>query len=162
MSPIIDDLRIEAEIPPKPVRPGTAVEVTLSFSNVGTRARTIFLICDETYRFGQSTFELYVGPTSPLVQPPRLEGYAPTAADFHALDPGGKLGFRQTLRLPADLTPAKYTVHWVYENQVITWPDTSSTGGVGQPIPGIWVGRVAHRFVVDVQRGLSVPRGTPA
>lgn len=163
MSGIIDDLRIEAEIPPKPVRPGSSVAVTLTFSNLGTRPRTIFLIRDETYRFGQSTFELSIGSGPPLVQPPRRDGYVPTAADFHALAPQAKLQLQQTLRIPADIpAPAKHTVLWVYENEVTTWPGPTSSPTAGQPIPGIWVGRIADRFVVDVRRGrLAAVRGSP-
>jgi hypothetical protein len=161
MSPIIDDLRIEAEIPPRPLRPGSAVDVTLTFSNVGTRIRTIFLIRDESYRFGQSTLELQVGSGPPLVQPPPREGYVPTQADFHQLPPRGKLQFQQTLRIPGDLAPAKHTVHWVYENEITTWPSTPGGNTGGQPIPGIWVGRITDRFVVEVKRGRLAPRGSP-
>ena len=58
MSPIIDDLRIDAEIPPQTQRPGATVVVTLRFSNLGTGMRKLFLIGPEGYRFGQSAFHL--------------------------------------------------------------------------------------------------------
>lgn len=155
MSPIVDDLRIEAEIPPKPLWPGTAVEVTLRFLNVGGRVRTLFLICDETYRFGQSMFQLQIGSDPPLVQPPRRAGYVPSVRDFHQLAPRGQLRATQTLRLPRSIPPGKYSAHWIYENTLDQWPFPPSTG---RPIPGIWVGRIKDAFALEVTRSLLGPR----
>jgi hypothetical protein len=155
MSPIIDDLRVEAEIPPQTQRPGTAVVVTLWFSNLGTRTRTLFLIRAEAYRFGQSTFHLQLGAGPPIVQPPRQGGYTPTAADFHELGPRARLEFTQTLRLPRDTPTGKHTVQWVYHNEVDCWPSAPLPGTPGGgPIPGIWVGRIEDGFTLNVTRGL--------
>lgn len=160
MSSIVDDLRIEAEIPPRAQRPGAAVVVELRFINHGTRPRTLFVVGDESYRFGQSTFHLHVGSSAPLVQPPRRAGYVPTTADFRPLGPRSVLGLRQTLQLPRDLEPGKYEVEWVYENEVGSWPDSAApasgntssgnTSSGGQPIPGIWRGRIVDAFTIEV------------
>jgi hypothetical protein len=158
MSPIVDDLRIEAEIPPRSVRPGASVVVTLRFLNLGDRLRTLYVICQETYRFGQSTFHLQVGSDPPLVQPPRRAGYVPTAADFHQLAPRGKLELTQTLRLPRSIPPGKYSVQWVYENKVDHWPFPPNTKDAGQPIPGIWEGHIVDPFSVEVARPVVTPR----
>lgn len=158
MSPIVDDLRIEAEIPPKPMRPGTAGVITLRFSNLGARMRTLFLIGDESYRFGQSTFHLELGTGETLVQPPRRAGYVPTATDFHKVAPRGQLESTQTLRLPRSIEPGKYVVRWVYENDVKLWPSGPKFPSAGKPIPGIWVGRIEDRFEVTVERGLLIRR----
>jgi hypothetical protein len=154
MSPIIDDLRIDAEIPPQTQRPGATVVVTLRFSNLGTRLRKLFLIGPEGYRFGQSAFHLQIGSGPPLVQPPRRPGYLPTASDFHDLGPRVRLEFTQSLRLPRDITPGKYAVQWVYENVVDHWPGIPGTSVGGKPIPGIWVGRIEDAFEVQVARGV--------
>lgn len=159
MSQIIDDLRIEAEIPPKAQRPGTGVVIKLRFINVGTRPRTLYLIGDETYRFGQSTFQLHVSPLETVVQPPRRGGYVPTVADFHELPPRGLFESSQTLRLPRDIRPGKYAVEWVYENHVECWPTSPNTPSAGQAIPGIWVGRIVEPFHITVARPLLVRPG---
>ncbi len=168
MSSIVDDLRIEAEIPPKAQRPGTAVVVTLRFVNHGTRPRTLFLVRDESYRFGQSTFQLYVGTAAPLVQPPRNAGYVPTAADFHRIGPRSQLEFTQTLRLPRDLAPGQYKVEWVYENELACWPTSSSQSSAGSSagpsdgttIADLWVGRIVDPFAVEVERSVILPRSS--
>lgn len=165
MSSIVDDLRIEAEIPPKAQRPGAAVVVTLRFVNHGTRPRTLFLARDESYRFGQSTFQLYVGTGAPLVQPPRRDGYVPTAADFHRLGPRSQLEFTQTLRLPRDIAPGRYKVEWVYENELDCWPGSLSVGPSGGPSDGttiadLWVGRIVDPFTVEVERPVILPRSS--
>lgn len=160
MSPIIDDLRIEAEIPPKSVRPGSPVVVTLRFSNLGTRLRTLFLIRDETFRYGQSTFQLSVGSGPPVVQPPRRPGHVVTTADFHSLPPRGRLEFSQTLRMPRDIPLGEHAVRWVYENDLGHWPVSPNDSSSGQPIPGIWKGRIEDQFTVEVSRGLIGRRGT--
>jgi hypothetical protein len=157
MSPVIDDLRIEAEIPPKSVRPGAVVAVSLRFSNIGTRLRTLFLIVDEAYRFGQSTFQLQIGSGPPLVQPPRRAGYVPTAADFHELPPRGRLEFKQTLRLPRDIPLGDHTVLWVYDNEVSTLPQSAVTPG-GKLVAPIWVGHIEDGFTVNVMRALVTRR----
>jgi hypothetical protein len=159
MSPIIDDLQIEAEIPPRPQRPGTAVVVTLRFINVGTQVRRIYLIGSESYRFGQSMFRLHVGSGEPLVQPPRRGSYVPTAADFHELAPRTRREFTQTLRLPRAIEPGKHKVEWIYENQLECLPSTPSTPTVGQSIAGVWVGRLVDTFSVQVARGQLGPQG---
>lgn len=144
MSPIIDDLRIDAEIPPQSVRPGTAVEVALRFYNTGTKPRMLYFICEQDERHGHSMFVLDPrGPGPIVVQPqPRPNPHQPTAADFHELPPRGKLQLTQTLRVPADLEPGKHEVQWVYENR------TDSLGG--QPISGIWLGTLQDDFVLTV------------
>lgn len=163
MSPIIDDLRIEAEIPPKSVRPGTVVVIPLRLSNLGTRMRTLFFIEAESYRFGQSMFELQVGSGPPLVQPPRRAGYVPKSTDFHELPPRGRLEFTQTLRLPKDAPIGKHAVKWIYENHVTTGPGPAGTPSGSQPLPGLWVGRIEDAFTVEVARPLlsTRPRRTP-
>lgn len=150
MSPIIDDLRIDAEIPTKSIKPGASVEVSLRFLNLATRARTIFLLCEEALRHGQSTFYLErEGSAPPWVQPERRSSGKPvTEADFHHIAARGKLVFTQTLRLPTDLAPGKYPVRWVYENRVEGLP--AGTPGGGEPIPGIWLGTLEDRFTVSV------------
>lgn len=156
MSPIIDDLRIEAEIPPTALRPGTAVVIKLRFLNLATRARTLHLIGDESFRFGQSTFYLHVSPLATVVQPPRRGSYVPSAADFHEIAPRGVLESVQTLRLPRDIKPGKYSVEWAYENHVECWPTSPNIPAAGQSIPGIWVGRIVDSFVLPVARSLVV------
>lgn len=156
MSPIIDDLRIEAEIPPRAQRPGTGVVVKLRFLNVGTRARTLYLIRDESYRFGQSTFKLYVSPLETLVQPPRRGGYVPTPADFHPLPARGILEFSQTLQLPRDIKAGKYRFQWVYENQVDCMPAGTPTPAADQAVPPIWTGRNMDENSITVSRPLIV------
>jgi hypothetical protein len=155
MSPIVDDLRIEAEIPPKSVPPGTAVVVALQFLNLGVRLRTLYFIAREAYRFGQSTFHLQIGSGPPLVQPPRRASYVPSTTDFHQLRPRSKLEFTQTLRLPRDIPYGKYAVQWVYENELDQWPFPPSTG---EPIPGIWKGRLVDSFALEVARPLLSSR----
>lgn len=166
MSPVIDDLRIEAEIPPKSVRPGAIVAVSLRFSNVGSRMRTLFFIGAEVYRSGQSTFQLQLGSGPPLVQPPPREGYVPTAADFHELPPRGRLEFKQTLRLPRDIPLGDHPVVWVYENDVsslpnaVVTPPPRGTPSVGKPT--LWVGRIEDGFTVNVARPfINRARRTP-
>lgn len=156
MSPIIDDLRIEAEIPPKAQRPGTGVVIKLRFLNVGTRPRTLYLIGDESYRFGQSTFELYVSPRETVVQPPRRGGYVPTSADFHLLPGHGILEFTQTLRLPRDIKAGKYLLHWVYANQVDCLPAGAPTISPNHAVPPIWTGRNMDETSITVSRPLIV------
>jgi hypothetical protein len=161
MSPIIDDLQIEAEIPPRPQRPGTSVVVTLRFINVGTQVRRIYLIGSESYRFGQSMFRLHVGAGEPLVQPARRGSYVPTAADVHELAPRTPREFTQTLRLPRSIDPGKHEVEWIYENQlecVPSVPSTPSTPKAVQSLAGIWVGRLVDTFSVQVARGQLGPR----
>lgn len=152
MSPIIDDLQIEAEIPPRPQRPGTSVTVTLRFINVGARMRRIYLIGPESYRFGQSMFRLHVGTGEPLLQPARRGTYVPTAADFHELAPRTRREFSQTLRLPRSIEPGKLEVEWIYENRLECFPSSPSTPTVGQSVSGIWVGRIVDTFTVQVAR----------
>ena len=162
MSPIIDDLRIEAEIPPTAIRPGAAVVIKLRFLNLGTRARTLYLIGDESFRFGQSTFHLHVSPLATVVQPPRRGSYVPSAADFREIGPRGVLESTQTLRLPRDIKAGKYSVEWVYENHVECWPNSPNSPtlpSAGQSIPGIWVGRIVDSFVLPVARPLLVRPG---
>jgi hypothetical protein len=155
MSPIVDDIRIEAEIPPKSVAPGTAVVVALQFLNLGGLQRTLYFIVRESYRFGQSTFHLQIGSGPPLVQPSRRTGYIPSTADFHQLRPRSTLEFTQTLQLPRDIPYGKYSVQWVYENKLDQWPFPPSTG---QPIPGIWTGRIVDSFALEVARPLLSSR----
>lgn len=156
MSPIIDDLRIEAEIPPRAQRPGTGVVIKLRFLNVGTRARTLYLIGDESYRFGQSMFELYVSPLEKVVQPPRRGGYVPTLADFHLLPARGILEFAQTLRLPRDIKAGKYLLHWVYANQVDCLPTGPTPLAADQAAPAIWTGQNTDKTSIVVSRPLLV------
>lgn len=159
MSPIIDDLRIDAEIPPRSARPGSSVQVTLRFINVGSQPRTIFLIRSEEFRANQSTFVLERGAgVPPLVQPPpRPHGYVVTQADFHVVKPRAQLAFTQTLRLPPDLKIGQYDVRWIYENTVDHWEGGTVTldgptqpVNDGKPIPGIWLGTIEDRFTVSV------------
>lgn len=155
MSQVIDDLRIEAEIPPKSVRPGAIVAVSLRFSNLGSRMRTLFFIDAETYRSGQSTFHLQVGSGPPLVQPPPRAGYVPTAADFHELPPRGRLDFKQTLRLPRDIPLGDHAVVWIYENDLTSVPNAAVTPpspGTSVGKPTLWVGRIEDGFTVNVAR----------
>lgn len=152
MSPIIDDLRIEAEIPPRPQRPGTAVAITLRLYNLGTRVRTIYFIVNEAFRFGQSTFRMHVSPQQTVLQPPRRDGYVPSAGDFHELPARSRLDFKQTLRLPADIEPGKHAVEWTYENRVDRWPSAPNIPSAGQPIPGIWEGSLVDAFAIMVSR----------
>ncbi len=152
MSPIIDDLRVEAEIPPQAHRPGTTVVVKLRFSNLGTRARTLLLNKDEVHRAGQSTFRLEIGSGPPHVQPTGGDDYEPSEADFHELGARGRAEFEQSLRLPAELQPGRYKVRWVYENEVANYP--SSAGTPGKPIPGIWLGRIEDVFELQVARAV--------
>jgi len=156
MSPIVDDLRIEAEIPPKPQSAGAAVVVTLRFLNLAGRTRTLFLIEQESYRFGQSTFQLRIG-SNLLVQPSPRGGYVPTVHDFHLVGPRRQLRATQTLLLPRDTPPGKYVVEWVYENCLVQWPFPPSTG---KPIPGIWAGRIVDSFAMEVARPLLGRRGS--
>jgi len=144
MSPIIDDLRIDAEIPPQSVRPGTSVEVVLRFVNLDTRPRKVFLRRSEASRYGQSMFRIDVpSPHADIVQPdPISSPPPPTAADFHELAPQATLELSQTLRVPAELKPRKYKVLWTYENRVGRLD--------GEPIPGIWLGTVQIPFVLNV------------
>lgn len=157
MSPIIDDLQIEAEIPPRAQRPGTSVVVTLRFVNVGTQVRRIHLIGTESYRFGQSMFQLHVGPGEPLVQPARRGTYVPKATDFHELAPRSRREFSQTLRLPRSIAPGKHKVEWIYDNQLECWPASPSTPSAGQSITGIWVGRLVDTFAIEVSRAPLIP-----
>lgn len=161
MSPIVDNLRIDAEIPTKSVRPGTSLEVSLRFLNLSTRARKLFLIRSEAFRFGQSTFTLDRGGSGPPIvsPPPRPHGYVVTEEDFHDIDPRGRLAFTQSFRIPPDLAPGAYEVRWVYENAVSQWEGGASTldGATkplfdGEPIPGIWLGTIEDRFSVTVGR----------
>lgn len=163
MSPIIDDLRVEAEIPPQAHRPGALVVVTLKFSNLSARPRMLFLINDGAYRSGQSTFLLQIGSGPPLVQPLPQPGYVPTTADFHEIGPRETLAFKQGLRLPREIPPGDYVAQWVYENEVKCWPDAPSLPGTppeasaGEPIAGIWLGRIEDRFDVKVGAGRIGP-----
>ncbi|MCX4241814.1 hypothetical protein [Paraliomyxa miuraensis] len=161
MSPIVDNLRIDAEIPPQGIEPGASVVVSLRFLNLDVRARKLFFIRAEPFRFGQSTLTLDRGGSGPPIvsPPPRPHGYVVTEADFHDIAPRSRLAFSQALRVPADLLPGTYGVRWVYENEITQWK-----GGVntldgpsevlfdGKPIEGIWVGSLEDRFSITVRR----------
>lgn len=150
MDSIIDDLRIEAESPPRSLRPGTAKPVTLRFINMGGNQRTLFFIMSETFRFGQSTFRFKGrgGPTQ--VQPMPRDGYVPSSSDFHTLPPHGELVFTQALNLARTTQVGDLKVEWEYQNPLDSWPSKMSNGG--EPIPGIWRGRLVHEFMVKVIR----------
>lgn len=150
MDQIIDDLRIEAESPPRSLKPGTAKPVTLHFINLSSRPRTIFFILSETFRFGQSTlrFKTRGGPTQ--VQPMPRDGYVPTSADFHDLAPGGRLSFEQNLNLPRATPYGDLMVEWTYQNALDCWPSKMSYGG--EPIPGIWRGKLVYNFKIPIIR----------
>jgi hypothetical protein len=150
MGPIIDDLRIEAESTSKSQRPGAAVPITLQFFNQSPNPRVLFLIAPENYRFGQSVFRFKVrsGPTQ--VQPISREGYVPKSTDFHEIAPNGQLSFTQTLHLARTTPTGELTVEWTYQNAIDCWPSKMSNGG--QPIPGIWRGKLVTNFTVAVGR----------
>lgn len=148
MDQIIDDLRIEAASPPRSLKPGTALPVTLQFFNLSSKERILFFIVSESFRFGQSTFRFKTrgGPTQ--VQPISREGYVPTSDDFHTLPPNGRLVFEQNLHLPRGTAAGDLMVEWTYQNAMDCWPSKMSYGG--EPIPGIWRGRIVHNFKVKV------------
>jgi hypothetical protein len=157
-SPIVDDLQIQAVVPPGPASPGAALPITLTFRNTGSTLRRIYLLQSEPFRAMQSTFFLELPAAGPSMQPePRPHGIVVTEADFHELPPGGTRSFTPTLQLPADLAPGTLWVRWQYSNRVDQWK-----GGIqtldgptkelfgGQRIPGIWVGELEVRFAVEV------------
>jgi hypothetical protein len=148
MDPIVNDLRIEADSPPRSLKPGTQQPVTLQFINVSGVERTLFFIGSETFRFGQSTmrFKVRGGPTQ--VQPTTRDGYVPVDDDFHVLPPHGRLVFTQALHLPRTTPVGSLSVEWEYQNTISCWPAKMSNGG--EPIPGIWRGRLVHTFTVKV------------
>lgn len=150
MSDIVDDLRIEAESPSGTYKAGYALQVTVQFINVSARPRVVFFILSETFRFGQSTFRYRSrgGPTD--VQPIPRDGYVPSEDDFHELPPNGRLQFSQKLLLARTLPPGNLTVEWEYQNPLDSWPAKLSNGG--EPIPGIWRGRLTSDFKVKVVR----------
>jgi hypothetical protein len=150
MDQIIDDLRIEAASPPRSLRPGTAQPVTLQFINLSSNPRTLFFIVSETFRFGQSTlrFKVRGGPTQ--VQPIARDGYVPNSSDFHTLPPRDRLIFTQNLNLGRTTPLGDLKVEWEYQNALDCWPSKMSNGG--EPIPGIWRGRLTHSFLIRVVR----------
>jgi hypothetical protein len=150
MDSIIDDLRIEAASPPRSLRPGTALPVTLTFINMGGNTRTLFFIGSETYRFGQSTFRFRTRSEPTQVQPMARDGYVPSDADFHTLEPHGRLVFQQALTLARTTPVGNLTVEWTYQNAMECYPSKMSNRG--ELIPGIWRGRLVHNFTVKVTK----------
>lgn len=150
MGPIHDDLRIEAESPSSPQRAGSAVMIRLHFHNLRASTRMLYFIVDETYRFGQSTFRFKprTGPTE--VQPMARDGYVPRHTDFHEIAPNTPLVFEQKLLLPRTTPSGKLVVEWTYQNVQDSWPSRLSDGG--QPIPGIWRGKLSLQFPVQVTK----------
>jgi glucose/arabinose dehydrogenase len=157
-SAVVDELQIQAVEPTATVRPGRGLEVTLLFRNTGKKPRRIYLIKGEPFRVMQSTFFLERSDGGPAVEPrPQPHGYVVTEADFHELAPEQTLSFTQTLQIPADLAPGKYSVRWEYRNDLVRWEGGSQTiDGYTKPlfggkdIPGIWKGKVDDRFNVVV------------
>ena len=149
-SQIIDDLRIEAVSLPGPQRAGTATSVTLQFFNTGAKPRTIFFTLSETFRFGQSTFRYRArsGPTD--VQPMPRDGYVPSESDFHVIPPNDRLVFQQKLLIARTTPSGALTVEWTYQNALDSYPSKMSNGG--DPIPGIWRGKLVHEFKVQVTK----------
>lgn len=150
MTSIFDDLRIEAESPPRSLRAGTALPVTLTFFNSSSNPRTLFFIGSETYRFGQSTFRFRTRSSPTQIQPMARDGYVPSSDDFHTLPPHGKLVFTQALNLARGTPAGELSVEWEYQNALSVWPAKMSNGG--EPIPDIWRGRLVHNFKFKVVR----------
>lgn len=150
MSTIIDDLRIEAEVPPKAFKAGTAVPVTLHIVNTAARDRVIVFIMSETFRFGQSTFRFRPRSLPTQVQPIPRDGYVARDFDFHQLAPHGRLTFNQTLHLPRTIPIGALNVEWEFKNSVNQWP--TRFPNEGEPIEGIWTGRLTVDFTVKVSK----------
>lgn len=148
MESIFGDLRIEATSPPRSLRPGTAQPVKLQFINLSSEERIIFFIVSETYRFGQSTFRFRARSEPTQVQPMPRDGYVPSSDDFHTLPPRGRLVFEQALNLARTTPVGDLKVEWEYQNALDSWPSKMSNRG--EPIPGIWRGRIVHNFMVKV------------
>jgi len=159
----VNGLQIQLVIPDGKIKIGDSVKLTLKFRNCGTENIRIYMINSEPFRFGQSTLTVLLKDHQDLItmQPqPRPHGIVIDESDFHLIEPGKSIKFKQNLYLNDHefSMPGEHILKWQYKNEVERW-----SGGVktldgktkrlfrGKDIPFIWLGELEVREKIIVE-----------